>query len=79
MKVLQTTCLAALLLGIASCGISEGRAARASRKASKAQESVSKERLKLIEQYKKCVEQAGGDPQKTEACDTYLKAAEALQ
>ena len=48
-------------------------------KAYKAQEKVHTERLKLVEEYKKCLKKAGGDKEKTEACDQYLKAAEALQ
>jgi hypothetical protein len=48
-------------------------------KAYKAQEKVHKERLKLVDEYKKCLDEAGEDKEKTEACDQYLKAAEALK
>jgi hypothetical protein len=48
-------------------------------KAYKAQEKVHKERLKLVDQYKNCLKEAGEDKQKIEACDQYLKAAEALK
>jgi cell division protein FtsL len=48
-------------------------------RAYKAQEKVHKERLKLVEQYKKCLKEAGEDKVKIEACDQYLKAAEALK
>ena len=48
-------------------------------KAYKAQENVHKERLKLVEQYQKCMKDAGEDQEKQEACDQYLKAAEALK
>ena len=48
-------------------------------KAYKAQEKVHKERLKLVEQYQKCMKEAGEDQEKKEACDQYLKAAEALK
>jgi hypothetical protein len=48
-------------------------------RAYKAQENVHKERLKLVDQYKKCLETAGTDNEKIEACDRYLKAAEALK
>ena len=48
-------------------------------KAYKAQEKVHKERLKLVEQYQKCMKDAGEDQEKKEACDQYLKAAEALK
>ena len=47
--------------------------------AAKAQEKVSNERLELVEQYKECVDDADDDSAKVEACDTYLKAAEALK
>ena len=48
-------------------------------KAYKAQESIHKERLKLVDQYKKCIKKAGTDKAKVEACDQYLRAAEALK
>jgi hypothetical protein len=48
-------------------------------KAYKAQEKVSKERLKLVEKYQKCVKEAGEDQQKKDACEQYLKASEALK
>ena len=55
-----------------ACGGSE-------RRANKAQTKVHNERLKLVEDYKKCVKKAGDDNAKIEACDQYLKAAEALK
>ena len=48
-------------------------------KAYKAQEKVHKERLELVGQYQNCLEKAGDDKEKTEACDQYLRAAEALK
>ena len=48
-------------------------------RAYKAQEGVHKERLKLVDQYKKCIKKAGSDKAKVEACDQYLRAAEALK
>jgi hypothetical protein len=48
-------------------------------KAYKAQERVHKERLKLVDEYKKCLQKAGDDKRKIEACDQYLRAAEALK
>ena len=48
-------------------------------KAYQAQEKVHKERLKLVEKYQKCLKEAGDDQQKKEACEQYLKAAEALK
>jgi hypothetical protein len=37
------------------------------------------QRLKFVEQYQKCVKDAVGDEQKIEACDSYLRSAEALK
>ena len=48
-------------------------------RAFKAQERVHAERLKLIDEYKDCLKDAGDDKSKTEACDQYLNAAEALK
>jgi hypothetical protein len=48
-------------------------------KAYKAQERVHKERLKLVDDYKKCLKKAGDDKEKIEACDQYLRAAESLK
>ena len=48
-------------------------------KAYKAQEKVHTERLKLVDEYKKCLKKAGDDKMKIEACDQYLRAAEALK
>ena len=47
--------------------------------AAEAQEKVSEERLKLIDQYRECMDAAEGDDTKMGECDSYLKAAEALQ
>ena len=48
-------------------------------RAYEAQGNVHKERLKLVEKYQKCLKDAGDDKTKAEACDQYLKAAEALK
>ena len=53
-------------------------AARAQNNAYKAQESVAEQRLKFVEQYQQCVAEAGSNLAKVEACDIYLKSAEAL-
>jgi hypothetical protein len=44
-----------------------------------AQRRVHSERLKLVDEYKKCLKKAGDDKEKIEACDQYLRAAEALK
>jgi len=62
----------ALAVSISACSSAQSRAY-------KAQETVHKERLRLVDEYKKCLRKAGDDQEKTEACDQYLKAAEALK
>ena len=65
--------LLALLMGLTfACASSQDRAY-------KAQERIHKERLKLVDEYKKCLKKAGNDKEKIEACDQYLRAAEALK
>jgi hypothetical protein len=72
MKAKQCLCVFAVLILIAGCGSAE-------RKANKSVAKVNKERLSLIEDYQKCVDKAGEDQVKAEACETYRKSAEALQ
>ena len=72
MKAICILTIALAFMTLTACSSSEKRAHRA-------QEQVHKERLKLVDEYKKCLKKAGDDKAKTEACDQYLKAAEALQ
>lgn len=65
-----------VLLG---CSTPEERAAKSQERAYTAQEELVKERLRLVEQYQTCVVDAAGDELKIEACDSYLKSAEALK
>jgi uncharacterized lipoprotein YajG len=48
-------------------------------KAAAAQEKIAKQRLDLVAKYQTCVTNAAGDQQKAAACDSYLKAADALR
>ena len=65
--------LFALIMALSmACASSQDRAY-------KAQEKIHKERLRLVDEYKKCIEKAGNDKEKVEACDQYLRAAEALK
>lgn len=64
-----------VLLASWSCSGASG----AQKRSYKAQSKVHQERLNLVDEYKKCLEKAGEDHQKIEACDSYLKAAEALK
>ncbi len=71
--------LAAAALAACSGPTPEERAARAKERSFNAQESIARERLNLVDQYRECVIDAEEDIVKIEACDTYLRAAEALK
>jgi outer membrane biogenesis lipoprotein LolB len=79
MRFFRTMILASAVVALAACSTPEERAAKAQQGAAEAQEEVARERLDLVAKYQDCVEEAAGDNQKIEACDSYLKAAEALQ
>jgi len=65
--------LALVVVGMMSaCGSAE-------RKANKSQAEINKEKIKLSEQYQKCMKKAEGDKEKEAGCEKYLKAAEALK
>ena len=66
------------IVALALAGIL-GACSSAQDDAAEAQEKVSNERLELVEQYQECVDDAGDDSAEVEACDSYLKAAEALK
>jgi uncharacterized lipoprotein YajG len=74
-KVLGAIALIGLLAG---CQTPQEKAADAQAAAAKAQENIAKKRLDLIAKYQSCVQNAAGDQQKVAACDSYLKAAQAL-
>ena len=76
LKFLGAVTLIALLT---ACSTPQDRAADAQKGAYNAQEQVAKARLQLVEKYQACVKDAGGNQQKAAACDSYLKAAEALK
>lgn len=64
---------------LAACGNPHKKAAKAQAKSYEAQGEVAKQRLRLVDQYQECVISANNDTMKIEACDSYLKAAEALK
>ena len=64
---------------LTACSTPQERAADAQAGASEAQQKVAEERLKLVDKYQTCVKQAGADQQKAAACESYLKAADALK
>jgi len=51
----------------------------AERKESRSQTELNKEKVKLSEEYQKCMKKANGDKDKEAECEKYLKAAEALK
>ena len=78
MKKQQIIILVALLtvvLSVSACGCFSG----AKRREHRTQAEVNKEKVKLSEQYQKCMKKAGADEEKQAKCEQYLKAAEALK
>jgi outer membrane biogenesis lipoprotein LolB len=74
MKLLQFGLLAIVGLSLVGCS-----SATPQDKAYQAQEKVHNERLALVAKYQKCMQEAGSDTLKSEACEQYLKSAEALK
>ena len=79
MKLLKVLLIISVVVLIGACQSAERRAHRSQAKSSEAQTKIAQERLKLVDDYKKCIEKAGDDTAKVEACDSYLKAAESLK
>lgn len=79
MRFVKLAGLAALVAILGACSSPQERAAEAQEDAYKAQENVAKKRLQLVDQYQSCIKGAAGNQQKAAACDSYLKAAEALK
>lgn len=72
MRLIQVILLSIVAFSILGCSSSQS-------KAYKAQEKVHSERIQLVDKYQKCVQDAGEDNVKAEACEQYLKASEALK
>lgn len=79
MQYVKILACVAAVSALAACSSPEERAAKAQERSYKAQEDVAKERLELVDKYQACVKEAAGNTQKVEACDSYLRAAEALK
>ena len=71
--------LAVLLAPLAACSTPQEDLLEAQKHSYEAQEEVARERLELVEKYQDCVDGANDDQRKIEACESYLKAAEALK
>ena len=72
MKLVRIFVLVLVVVTMGACGGAE-------RKAHQAEADVRNERFRLVEKYQKCVKKAGEDSAKVDACDSYLKAADALK
>ena len=79
MNLVKQVSIVAMVALLAACSSPEERAAQAQEGAFKAQENVANRRLQLVDQYQSCVKNAAGNQQKAAACDSLLKAAEALK
>ena len=79
MKFVNLAGVAMLIGFLAACSTPQERAAEAQAGAYNAQQDVAKRRLQLVDQYQSCVKDAAGNQQKAAACDSLLKAAEALK
>lgn len=63
------------VLALGGCG----GATRAQKRAFRANEAVSKERLRLVDEYQDCIDRAAGDTLDQRGCERYLRSAEALK
>ncbi|NRB17620.1 MAG: hypothetical protein HRU33_08675 [Rhodobacteraceae bacterium] len=71
-------CVFAIFSMSACTGVSVRNAARSQSQAYKAQGAVAEQRLEFVKNYQDCIAKAGENLQQVEACDVYLKSAEAL-
>ena len=76
-KTLLWGALAAVMM--TGCASPEEKAAKAQMRASEADLQIKQERLKLLDEYKDCLDEAGADREKADECDRILKAVEALK
>ena len=74
--VLGITVISASLAG---CASPQDKAANAQKQASQADLKIKQERLRMIDEYKKCLADAGDDAIKADNCDRILRAIEALK
>ncbi len=79
MRRVQILTSAVLMALLTACSTPQEDASKAQKHAFEAQENVAKERLELVDKYQTCVKESAGDNLKIEACDSYLRAAEALR
>lgn len=61
------------------CASPQEKSYKAQEKTYKAQEALHQRRLELIDQYQKCLKEAGSDETERALCEDYLKAVESLK
>lgn len=71
-KLLQVFLLAFIVGLTLACSSPQDRAYEAEAKANQ-------EKLRLVQEYQKCLQKAGDNKEMREACEDYLKQAEALE
>ena len=71
MRMGHVVCAIVIAALVTGCG-------SAQRKVNKSEAEINKERLSLIEDYKKCIKKAGEDEAKAAACERYREAADSL-
>jgi hypothetical protein len=72
MKLMRIFLVVIVVGMMSACGGAE-------RKADKSQAEINKEKIKISEEYQKCLKNAKGDKDKEAGCEQYLKAGEALK
>jgi len=72
MKLLRIFLVVIVAVMISACQSAERRETRS-------KTELNKEKVKLSQEYQKCVKKAEGDKDKEAECEKYLKAAEALK
>ena len=79
MRQPQIWTFAAIATILAACSTPQDDAAKAQQRSFEAQEALAKQRLELVATYQACVVDSAGNQPKIDACESYLKAAEALE
>ena len=69
----------ALSATLGGCASPQEKAANAQTEVAEAELKLKEERLAMLEDYKECIADAGDDKVKADACDSILKAIEALK
>ncbi len=77
-KLISLFCISAIFLTSACTSSAVRSAARSQEAAFNAKEAVAAKRLEFVDKYLECVTEAGENEMMVEACDTYLRSAEAL-